>query len=376
MPDDVVKLEVGGTEFAGWEAITITRSLDSCADAFSLSAPFDPSQAQIAAAFRPFSYQPAVVTIDGELILTGRVEAVAPSISASDRAINVQGRSLTGALVDCSIDGAGFQFQGLSLKAIADKLAGPFGVAVVSTVGSGPAFKTAKGSTSLAEAEKALKDARAEPGTGVFDYLNKIARDAGLLLSCDVQGRLVITKIQPGAVPVASLVEGMGQVLTVEASFDGTKRFSRYKVLQQQDGATSIVGVADDSAVGVYRPKVDTGAEGEASDINKAAAWRRALGLAGAVTVGVKLSGWRTPAGSVWTPGMVVTLKAPGAFVMRDAAFVVAEATLSLDASQGRTSSLRLVLPETYSGGMPATEPWAGTPTPDRTVKLKGTRAL
>jgi prophage tail gpP-like protein len=359
MSDDVVKLTIGGLAFAGWEGLTITRSLDSCADAFSLSGPFDPSQADVVRAFAPFGYQLATVEIDSDLVLTGRLEAVSPSVNGSDRTIGVQGRSLTGVLVDCSIEGVGYQFQGLSLLAIAKKLAQPFGVEVLSVAGSGPAFKTARGAVTVAEAEAALKDARAEPGQAVFGYLSKIATSAGLLLTCDVKGRLVITKVQPGAAPVAALVEGTGAVMNVDSSFDGTARFSRYKVLQQQDGAPGISGSADDSGVPIYRPRVDTGAEGNSADIRKAAEWARALGLAGAVSVSVGLDGWRTPAGELWTPGQVVTLHAPGAFIMRETSFVVAEATLSLDASQGRTSALRLVLPETYSGTMPAGYPWA-----------------
>lgn len=358
MPDDLVKLEVDGTDFSGWESLTITRTLDSCADAFSLAAPFDPAEPKVAAAFRPFGYQPARVKIDDELILTGRIESVSPSVSGSDRAINVQGRSLTGSLVDCSIDGSGYQYTGMSLLSIAAKMAKPFGIEVVSVAGVGPAFKSAIGSKTLAEAKKAISEAAAEPGQGVFEYLNKLAQDAGLLLTCDNQGRLVITKMQPGAEPSASLVEGRDAVLNVTGSYDGTQRFSRYKVLQQQDGAPNINGIADDAGVKIYRPRVETGSEGDSKDAKTAAQWRRAMSLAGAVGVQVMVAGWRTPGGALWTPGAVVTLQAPGAFILKETPFVIAEATLSLDTSQGRTTSLRLVLPATYSGTMPEVYPW------------------
>jgi prophage tail gpP-like protein len=298
------------------------------------------------------------VSVDGETILTGRVEAVAPTVSAADRIINVQGRSLTGALIDCSIEGVGYQFQGLSLLAIAQKLCGPFGVDVVSVAGSGPEFKTARGAGTIAEAVEALKDSRAEPGQTVFGFLNSIAVDAGLLLTCDVKGRLVMTKITPASVPVASLVEGAGGVMEVSGTYDGTARFSRYKVLQQQDGANAIAGTADDGGVPIYRPKVEVGSSVNAVSVSNTATWQRALALAGSVGVTVQMSGWRTPAGQLWTPGQVVTLKAPGAFIMRDTAFVVAEATLTLDTSDGRTTGLRLVLPSTYSGILPGGYPW------------------
>jgi prophage tail gpP-like protein len=339
---DLVKIVVNGTEFAGWEGVTITRTLYTCADAFSLAAPWDPGQADLVAAFRPFGYQPAAVSIDGDLLLTGRVEAVTATVNASDRAVNVQGRSLTGSLVDCAIDIGRFQFDGLTLGAIARQVCQPFGVTVV--VGTDSAKIT---------------EARAEPGDTPFAFMTRLAQDAGLLLTCDAQGRLVIDKVKAKGTPVAALVEGQGQVMSVSGSYDGTQRFSRYKVLQQQDGAPAITGTAEDKGVGIYRPSIDTGGEGDAKNVKQSVEWRRALALAGSIGMNVSLSGWRTPGGALWAPGQVVTLKAPGAYIISEAPFVVAEATLALDTSQGRTSSLGLVLPATYSGEVPGSYPWA-----------------
>jgi len=355
---DVVKIAVNGIEFAGWESLTITRSLDSVADAFSLSAPFDPDNQQIRSAFRPFGYQRAEIKIDDETILTGSIENVSPSTMANERIINVQGRSFTGALVDCSIDGVGYEFGGLSLLQVAQKICQSFGIQVTSAVGSGPVLKTALGAVSLAEASTALDESRAQPGQTAYSFLNGLAQDASLMLTSDVQGRLVITKIQPSTQPVASIVEGDGPVISVSAQYNGTSRYSQYKVLQQQDGAPDLSGTATDSGVPVYRPKTDVGSDSDAGNVTKAAQWKRALALAESVEVTAVVAGWRTRAGQVWTPGMSVTVKAPGAYILNEAPFVVAEATLTLDADQGRTTSLRLVLPATYTGEMPGSYPW------------------
>lgn len=357
MPN-IVGLTVNGTEYTGWEALTITRSLDSVADAFSLSGAFNPDNPQVKSAFKPFGYQAATVNIDGELILTGTIESVSPSISASDRTINAQGRSKTGVLVDCSIDGVGYQFSGTSLLANAQKLCKPFSIEALSAMGIGTSFKSATQIAIVPEASKILKDAKAEPGQSVFEFLNRIAQDAGLILTSDVKGRLIITKIQPGAAPVASLIEGVGGFMSASVTYNGAGRFSRYKVLQQQDGAPGISGTADDAGVKIYRPSVSVGAESDAKDVNKAAQWRRALALAGAVSVSAKMAEWRAPNGQLWTPGMVVTLLSPGAFILKETPFIIAEASLTLDASDGRTTSLRLVLPSTYSGEMPGSYPW------------------
>ncbi len=342
MPD-LVKIAINGTEFAGWEALTITRTIDSVADAFSLSGPFEPDSIAMRSAFRPFGYQPCKVSIDDEMILTGQIEAVSPATTATDRTINVQGRSLTGPLVECGIDGVGYQFAGLSLLTIAQRLCKPFGIEAMCVGVNCPP----------------LKEATADPGESPFSFLNRLAQDAGLLLTCDAMGRLIITKINPTGTPVSSLIEGTGLLMAVNGSYDGTQRHSLYKVLQQQDGTPGITGKATDSGVKVYRPKVETGSESDAADVNKSAAWKRALALAGSVGISATMSGWRTPSGKLWTPGDIVTMQAPGAFIFTETPLVIAEATLTLDTSQGRTAGLRLVLPATYTGEMPRSYPWA-----------------
>ena len=75
---DSVRLLINGREFTGWTAATISMSIDNCADAFSLTAPFDPSDPAVKAAFVPRKYQDVQVKIGDDTVLTGRVEKVAP----------------------------------------------------------------------------------------------------------------------------------------------------------------------------------------------------------------------------------------------------------------------------------------------------------
>ena len=57
MPSDIVRLVINGSEIAGWTGATISMNLDTIADAFSVSAPFDHEKKDIRDAFRPFGYQ-------------------------------------------------------------------------------------------------------------------------------------------------------------------------------------------------------------------------------------------------------------------------------------------------------------------------------
>jgi len=344
MADDV-ELEIGSVRFTDWEALTISRALDTCADAFSFSSAFNPERADLRAAFKPFGYQPATIKIDGELILTGQIESVAPSLVESDRPINIQGRSLTGPLIDCAIDEVGYEFSGLSLRKIAEKVAARFGVKVVTS------------EAILAAADKAIGEARAEPGALAFDFLSGLAASMGVLLTNDAPGRLVITSPNPNAAPVAALVEGLSEMRSISANYDGTKRFSEYKVLLQQDGNEAITGIANDPKIMVYRPRIYTSGQGPATGAKSSAEWARALALAESVQVDISLSGWRGPSKALWAPGQIVTIKAPSVFIDTEMPFMIAGVDFALDGG-GRTSALRLVLPSTYTGKTPEAYPW------------------
>lgn len=339
MPNDTVELQINGVSLSGWDGVTIKRSIDTCADSFSVTSALDVTRPAIVGALKPFGYQTVTVKIGGDLVLTGRIESVDTEVSADDSTVSVQGRSLTGSLIDCSIDIGKYNFNGLKLSAIARTICQPFGISVD------------------AQYDKTIAEATAEPGQGAFEFLNRLAQDIGCLLTCDSAGKLVIRKYTAPPAPVASLSIGAGSLLSASASYDGTKRFSRYKLLQQQDGKPDLKGIADDSGISAYRPLVSTGADGNATEIQDAAKWRRALSLAESVVVSASVDGWRMDNGDLWEPGLAVTLKAPGCFISKDTVFLIAETDQKLTAGDMSTD-MRLILPATYSGQMPGAYPW------------------
>jgi prophage tail gpP-like protein len=335
---DEMKIEIGGKSFHGWESFSLARTIDSCADGFSMTSIFDPDNQDILSAFLPFVYQDCIVKIDDEIILTGSIEVVSLSITDGNREINVQGRSKTGILVDCSIYDVGFQFDGLKLSAIAQKICQKHNINIIINNDSGT-----------------IAEARANPGDTIFEFLNKLAKDNGLMLSNDYPGNLVISKYEKG-ISVASIIEGDSPVKSVTGNYNGTQRFSIYNLLQQQDGTPDISGIANDNIK--YRPKIITGATCEAMEITKAAEWARALAYAESIQISVALSEWRNDSGKLWTPGDTVTLLAPGAFILNETEFIIAESVLKMDVGTGRTTDLRLVLPATFTGEIPEVFPW------------------
>lgn len=341
MPADQLRVVVSGVELTGWTGATITMGIDVVADAFSVSVPFDKASAEMARVLKPFGYQPIDLYLGPDIIGRGLIDEIETTLEESGRILTVQGRSKTGQLVDCSIDGP-LEYVGLTLGGIARQVARPFGVGV------------------RADADTDLIDiARASYGQSPIDFLNGIARPRNLYFGSSFDGQLVIwagSSLESAPLR-ATLEEGVAPVLSVSARFAGTDRFSVYKAATQFAGEPDLVGVARDSGVSVFRPHLSEVSDADA-DPDATARKLRSESIAKSVTVGVSLAGWRRPDGALWSERQIVTLKAPGVLLPNAVRYVVAEVTHSLEAGR-KTTALRLAPTAAYSGATIGASPWA-----------------
>jgi len=363
MPDRVtteheVAIKIGGRSFTGWDTISIEMAIDNCADGFSLSAAYDPDRADLAGVFRSAIYKPCVITIDDEPVLTGRVEKVAAKYDADDRAITVEGRSLTAPLVDCSIDGD-LQFSpdgGSMLSQICRQICRPFGVIVRADNDAGP-----------------IEEARASYGQKAYDFLSSLASPRHVFLNSSYKGELVITWANSmiNRPVVAALVEGHSPLIGVSTNNDGTLRFSRYKVASQADGIEDTVDVSVDPSVTTYRPLLSVEQDAVMSPDTQTAAQAKSMAkklrsadrirkdaFASSFSASATVTGWRAPNGQRWHERQMVTLYAPGAMCSREVRYIIAGISFKLSPDNGETCEMRLVLPELYAGAMPKVFPW------------------
>jgi len=352
---DVVSIQVDGQSISGWTGVTIEQAIDNCADAFSISAPFDPERANLRERFKPFGYKPCKVYIGDDLIITGRIEKVELTDSVDGQTLIVQGRNSTGVLVDCYIDEVGYQYNKRTLRGIIKLLIAKYDIELEPD----PDKKIDTG---------IIQECAAEPGQKIFDFLAKLAEGYGLFLSSNTKGELVLSYPPEAGNPVASIVAGESPYIGGSASYDGSTRFSRYKVIVQDFAEKPLHGYATDPDVPIYRPSVELGEttltdRKEAwDDICSTAIHKRALAFARSARNTVSVSGWRDGNGVLWKKGSTITLLAPALMIRREWDFVLAGITLKIDESQGRVADLRLVLPQAYKNKMPDKEsevyPW------------------
>jgi prophage tail gpP-like protein len=286
---DRAELHIGSARFEGWTEVSVTHSIEQAASSFELSLTDRWAVNQTPRQVR--TGDACQLTLNGQPLIKGFIDAARPGYDAKQRRLKVSGRAKTCDLVDCSLPINGGQFKGQSLLQLAKAFCKPFGIDVVNTV---------------AQATQPVGgDWQVEPGETGFESLERAARFVRCLLTCDPAGRLVITRAGSEVLPV-HLRQGE-QILQADGNFDDRDRFSEYRVMgdaasggdfDSRDGesATQNLGQAKDTAMRRYRPLVLIAEDN--LDNHKAglrADWEMRRRRARSQTIEITLKGWSLP---------------------------------------------------------------------------------
>ena len=364
-----VTLQIAGIDYQGWHAVSVQRSIEQAAAqwAASVSEPTSGATALEGWTIRPG--QRVVVLVDGEPVITGFVDAIAPRYSATEHGVDLRGRSATGDLVDSAAIVPGGQFKGLTIVEIARRLAEPFGVTVdVSDVPQ--------------SALVPIPDVQIQQGETCHAVLERLCRLQSLLVSDGPGGILTIARAGSRRADV-TLAQG-GNVLSAGAELDESQRFSDYIVKGQRanlddrsDRADATGGDPDeperaaddgdghgggpagssvratrgsfkDTGVTRYRPYLLT-AEMQADDstCQRRAEWearrRAGKGLRATFVVG----GWRQrgDAGPLWDVNLLVPIVSP--WLGLDRELLISSVEFRKD-DNGTTTALEVTLPDAF----------------------------
>jgi prophage tail gpP-like protein len=334
-PTRRVALLVDGVSYDAWVAVEITRDLSEIAGSFDVSTD---DLARTASALPaglhgggiPFQrFQAVKVLLDGEPVLDGYIDVVAPALVGDAVGCRVSGRDKTGQLVDCAAAPFGpVEYRKIKLEALASKLCEPFGVTVRVEVDTGDPF------------DKVSIDT----GETVMSVLEKYARKRAVLLVSDGVGGLILTRSGNGRAP--GEIRAPGNVTSTRGQFDGREQFSPVVVKGQaehgagkrqkgaaldrtalpletppapagdadkptgvESRATSILGVAWDDTVPLWRPAVKTPrAKGTLKDADTEAKWWVSTARGRAETCTYGLADWRAEGGGLWRPNEMVPI--------------------------------------------------------------------
>lgn len=284
------------------------------------------------------------IDIGRDTLLEGYVDQVNPSIQASNHMINVVGRDKTADLVDCSAPDDPGTWNNIDMLRLAQSMATPFGINVVSEVGLGSRFP--KWSTNS--------------GESVFDALSRAALKRHVLLLSGRVGNLIITNAG-SEVSTDRLVMGQN-VLSASGDYDYSNRFSDY-IVKGQDRVIkegwdrtkiSIKGEADDDEIERHRPKI---IKGQGILTRKAAEnqarWEANVRAAKSLKATVTVAGFRQSSGDLWEMNRLVNVDIPELLLFGSMLISAIEYAQGVDS--GSITTMELTRPDAYTEEPPKT---------------------
>lgn len=349
-PKDEVSVLIGGKEFRAWATVAIHQQMDSFS-VVEFTAPFESDRREFRDIFRPFSFHPLEVRVDGETVITGTQVGISPAEDPNSSAVAVTGYSLPGVLADCSGPETylPLEFKEQGLKVISRALAYPFGIEVQFDAEEGAVFEKAK----------------IEPGTAPFGFLADLARQRNAVLSSTPAGKLWCLHSTKTGSPVARLRAGEQPVGAVSASFSPQAYFSELTGFVDARKGTKKKPAREGSRYTVKNPWLSNALRPSAFKLadtppaDAPAAVRAKMGrmFANACSFTVPVATWNDPSGKRWTPNTTVTLLAPNAMVYRETEMLIRAVSLRQD-KENTAATLELVLPGAFSGELPEVLPW------------------
>ena len=329
-----VKLLIDDKAFEGWKAVRVRRSLEEVAASFELDltdrSPPDLSVRKIT------MFAGCRLQMDGEVLLSGIVDEVAPNVDGNTVSLKVTGRSLTGQIDDCACIFAKGSLNGLTLAQIAKRVADPFGVPVVD----------------LALANARFDRVQIEEGETVFELLERLARQRAVFLTDNADGALVIRR---RSMVLQGTIEEGGNMLSGGAVLNGRDQYSNYHVKGQAEGSdrtgpkssAGSAGRAVDASVPIHRPMVILSErQGAQASFGERAEFEAALRRARARRWTLSVDGWRRPDGAFWQVAEEVEVTSVNLGLEAEKLLVV-EADYSFS-EQGELTELTVAPPEGY----------------------------
>lgn len=342
-----VTLKIGTEELSGFQGLQIVRSIDTIANGYSFSLPWDPTEKN-KERFKPYAVRIISVWSDKTKLITGYIEKATFSTSADGKVLNIQGRSASGTLIDWSA-GPPFQFENTTFNNLNKELYNNYdpsaGVGVAYTSPDTPP----------------IPQITIEPGDTFERVISPIASAHGLWARPDADGRLEYLKISSTQKAIGALIEGTSPVKSITTDHDVTKRFSRYMAIGASEGEPETTAeVSDYEALGLaVRGRNIQEIKQQTTDINDAAKFARSRAIIDSYSCEVEVDGWHYN-GHLWTPGEIITVQAPGAFIFKASRLIIISVAMKIDESGGQVSTLTLGIPEAFDGTEPKELPWVG----------------
>jgi prophage tail gpP-like protein len=344
--NDDVSIIIEGKRFIGFTSYNLKLSYDSL-DAFSFSAPYDPAIKDLKESLTPFAFKSCEVYYANTLIFRGVLLTPDPELADKSSEITLQGYPLCGVLNDCMLPPTKYPLgcNGINMKGIAEAACAVYQIPVFFDGDIGSDFT----------------EVSIEPTDKILDFLLKLAKQRGLLFTNNEEGSLVFFNSRNEKAFV-SFKEGKQPLLSIKPKFNAQEFYSHITGFSKTDAEYPSLSYTYENKYliqkGVLRhhsvmiDDADTSSDLEAAV--KAYAGRM---FADCVSFDLQCEGHLNERNELFQKGMTVCVYAPSAMIARDTNFIAREITITRT-TQGRTASMNLVLPGSYTGETMEVFPW------------------
>lgn len=323
------------------ESFNLVRSIDAGAYGWQGVYPWIPElDNEIDDLLLPYKYPNYQIFIGEELISSGLLYNVGPSLTDTGRVKNLGGFSYTADTIDSTIKPP-YEKNNVTLEQRANELLQPVGIAVEieNDISTGGKFDRIT----------------ANPTDTIFSHLVKLATQRGFLISSNPTGNMVFTKAG-GGVSVGTLKEGDGVVTEWQSKFDGRKRFNSYRAIGQSPGENAKPSIAKDDNVPRSRFITFQLNDTTKGDIKNAAEWKRSKQLSESLSLSLPVNTWFAPDGSIWEENTLVTVISKTFSIPNGFTFLIRSVSYDMSAD-GKTALLTIVPPQVYTGEK-LIDPW------------------
>ncbi len=334
-----MKIKIDGRFFDFFSNISVNYSLDSVASTFSLSAQFDPQNEEHKKIFLPLAYKNfQLFTDEDELLLTGYLVSSQMGSSNANELQNLSGYSRPGFLEDCTIPYSLYPLERLnvSLDDLAKIILSPFEFGYV-------ADASVRNDMQLEYAKTV-----AGPSETIKNFLAKLASQRNIVLGHTVEGDLLFFRPDPKAKPKETF--NASNTLRMSLNVNGQKVFSDITVIRQpskNNPSLTPVDTAKNALTLKNRSIVKVLTSGTETATKKAADNARSEQLKN-----IKLTVEVPRIITNIKCGDIVEVQNERVYLFNKAKFMVSNMTVNED-NQSQKTTLRLVLPETFTGESP-----------------------
>ena len=347
-----ITVKVNGTTLSpNFTEYTISRSVEDLSGSFSLSCTTDADEAL------PFKQgQEIQILIEGTPVLTGYIEILTVDYSENSHEINIQGRDKVADIFDSTV-GAALEIKAtITLDQVIARVLKQINAKGVQVINKVPEI-TAQPFTTNELVSGEITET-------LFSFLEKYTRKRQVLMTTDGKGNVVLAR--SGQQKATSAIyhftndrKGINNVKNASMTFDNSQRFHTYRIVSQGNPSANATGTTTSSAV-VNRLGTATDSDIRASRVlditaesstdiatlTRRAEWEAKIRKARAIVYSVTVQGHTMIASNPWEPNLLVQIKDEYALI--DASMLIKSVTYSLTTTEGSTTDIEFVHPDSY----------------------------